>query len=185
MAPTFSVVIPTKGRRQLRQTLRSIPRADDVEVILVGDGPQVVVREIAETYGCRYLETLTPTWDVGHTQRNFGMAQANGRWLLFMDDDDVYAPGAFDLYRGVQEYRPHIFKMRYAETGEELWHDQRVHPGNVGTPMWLVPNIPGKLGGWVRQRGGDFNFISKTCELQGQPIWRTEVVAIIRPFGTE
>jgi hypothetical protein len=49
--------------------------------------------------------------------------------------------------------------------------------------MLCVPNIPGKLGRWESPdypRVADYEFVRGTAELQGEPIFREEVVAHIR-----
>jgi hypothetical protein len=49
--------------------------------------------------------------------------------------------------------------------------------------MLCVPNVPGKLGRWESpeyQRVADYEFVRATAELQGEPIFREEIVAHIR-----
>ena len=49
--------------------------------------------------------------------------------------------------------------------------------------MLCVPNVPGKLGRWESpeyERVADYEFVRSTAELQGDPIFREEVVAHIR-----
>ena len=50
--------------------------------------------------------------------------------------------------------------------------------------MFCVPNVPGKVGSWLRvdpgRRMGDYEFIAETVSLQGDPIFRDEIVAYIR-----
>jgi hypothetical protein len=49
--------------------------------------------------------------------------------------------------------------------------------------MLCVPNVPGKLGRWESpeyERIADYEFVRQTAELQGEPIFREEIVAHIR-----
>jgi hypothetical protein len=57
--------------------------------------------------------------------------------------------------------------------------------------MFCVPNVEGKVGSWTgsqplvsptgrRYDVADYEFISKTVALQGEPIFRDEIVAHIR-----
>lgn len=76
--------------------------------------------------------------------------------------------------------------MMYHGPGGTLWHERVVRHGNIGSPMLLVPNIPGKLGQWRHHMGGfsgggDYVFCAETVGLQGPPIWVPEVVCVIRP----
>lgn len=73
---SYSVIIPHAGSIELlERALASIPaEREDVERIVISDG----------TFA-----------GVG---RNEGMAQAKGKWLLFLDDDDYFLPGAFEEF---------------------------------------------------------------------------------------
>jgi glycosyltransferase involved in cell wall biosynthesis len=91
-----SVVIPTHDRRAwLELTLRSVLRQsdDDLEVIVVDDGS---TDDTAETLAglsdprVRVIRHDTPR-GVG-ASRNDGAARANGEWIAFVDDDDLWAP---------------------------------------------------------------------------------------------
>jgi hypothetical protein len=75
-----------------------------------------------------------------------------------------------------------IFRMRYLD-GKVLWTEPVVRLRNVGTPMLCVPNVPGKLGRWespAYPRVADYEFLRRTIDLQGEPIFREEIVAHIR-----
>ena len=104
---------------------------------------------------------------------------------MFIDDDDQLAHGALALMRRVAEQHPGriaIFRMRFLDGGI-LWSEPVLRERNVSTQMLLVPNVPGKLGRWDNPdypRMADWSFISETVALQGQPLFREEVVAHIR-----
>ncbi len=113
------------------------------------------------------------------------MGDATGSHLAFLDDDDVFLPGAIDAMRQAACTSPVIFRMRYSHDGRELWQDQDLRAGNVGTPMIFVPNRPALLGtwaGWGSDTCGDFRFIYETVEKMGEPVWNETVVALIRPL---
>lgn len=158
----ISVVIPTTGRDTLRFAQQSAADAD--EVITVPD----------------------TTGDNGYTPRTKGMLEASGTHVAFLDDDDVYAPEAIDLMRGAACDVPVIFRMDHPYHGV-LWRERQLRFGNVGTPMFLVPNRPDKFGEWaphnpkLKEPGGDFTFITGCVEKMGGPVWREEVVCIVRP----
>jgi glycosyltransferase involved in cell wall biosynthesis len=162
---TFSVIVPTRGRKSLAATLDSV--AEQLE-----PGDELLVR-------CSRDD------EFGHGSRQTLMARARGTHLLFVDDDDQLARGALATMRRVARERPNrvvIFRMRYLD-GRVIWREPVLQYRNVGTPMFVVPNVPGKLGRWENpDHPGmfDWRFIMETVELQGEPLFRKEIVAHIR-----
>jgi hypothetical protein len=111
--------------------------------------------------------------------------RAKGTHLLFMDDDDQFAIGALATMRAFARENPGrigIFRMRYLD-GRVLWAEPVLRLRNVSSQMLCVPNVPGKLGHWESPeylRVADYEFARTTAELQGEPIFREEIVAHIR-----
>src|SRR3954469_10559452 len=166
--PSFSIIVPTIARDTLPYTFRSIaPQllpGDEVLVLCNSDG------------------------DWGANARNHAIPRARGTHLVFLDDDDEWVPGALAAMRRFAREKPDrigIFKMELPD-GNRLWDSREVRYGNVGTPMFVVPNLPGKLGMWkvVGEQGPDWNFISETVALQGEPIFCDELTVRLRPRGT-
>lgn len=186
MAVRLSVVIPTLGRESLVATLESCADADEI----------VVVLDTAR--GCRKLPCSLPGNAVfeygnfgvtgGHAGRVHGIKYASGTHLLFMDDDDQYLEGAFDVMREAACDRLVVFRMDDWYHGL-LWREPVLRFGNLSTQMLLAPNDPERLGTWephapgLPQPGGDFTFAVQTSELMGPPVWREEIVAVTRPNG--
>lgn len=175
----LSVIIPSKGREELRDTLDSIPKEKWIEVIVVADGPEAR-RNVEAIWDGPTYEVSSGVW--GHAQRNLGMEKANGRWLCFMDDDDVYTPEAFPAFQEAMRYRkPRLFRMKYDFNDIILWEREEIAPGNVSTQMLLVPNNPNRLGQWPSKRCGDYDFIRDTVRLwDGVVIWEETIVAELR-----
>jgi glycosyltransferase involved in cell wall biosynthesis len=92
----ISVIVPTHKRPQmLVETLASI-RAQtftDYEILVISNGENAEVRNASQTaaatYDCRYFAL-----DEGNVSaaRNFGIGQADGEWIAFLDDDDIWLP---------------------------------------------------------------------------------------------
>ena len=111
--------------------------------------------------------------------------RATGRYLMFIDDDDATKRHAFRAVRQAVQQDPDriiVFRMRWL--GETLWKHQALLEENVGTPMVVIPNVPGKIGSWLtRDRyESDFDFISECVDLQGEPIWNRNVIVVVDPF---
>ena len=162
---TFSVIVPTRGRSTLRGTLASI-----TEQLEPGD--EAIVR-------CSRDE------DFGNKARQSMVERAKGTHLVFMDDDDQFATGALATMRRFALENPGrigIFRMRYLD-GRVLWTEPVLRLRNVSSQMLCVPNVPGKLGRWESpeyERIADYEFVRRTTEFQGEPIFREEIVAHIR-----
>jgi glycosyltransferase involved in cell wall biosynthesis len=189
--PAFSVIIPVSGRSSLDRTLRRLGREDrgDIEVIVVSDGPQSVSQAIAQRHAetwprVRYIEgPATRSW--GNAQRMEGVRLALGTYLIFIDDDDVHRRGTFNHIRGVVQKSPNrivIFRMRRFDG--VIWRKPCLVLGEVSTQQFLVPNIPGKVGSWLRRDryASDYDFIEECVALQGEPLWDETVIAVLEPL---
>jgi glycosyltransferase involved in cell wall biosynthesis len=159
-APSLSVVIASCGRPSLTATIDSI----------LGQGHEVEV-----------LVDINHDIPWGNAARQRTMLRARGSHLLFMDDDDLYAPGAFEaIVRAAAENpaRVHMFRMARPEGLDDIWRTPTLQEGNVSTQMVVVPNVAHKLGKWGDRYEGDWDFISGTVSLLGAPVWHQDVIAI-------
>lgn len=106
--PELTVVIPTKNRpRLLARALDSVlPQLGDGEVVVVDDGSAdehaAAVREVcARDERIRLLRnphSLGPS-----PARNRGVAEARGRILCILDDDNTWLPGKWERQREILE----------------------------------------------------------------------------------
>jgi len=176
----LSVIVPTVGRASLRYTLASITSQlqEGDEVLVCGDGPQPIAEIIAKRAGpqVRYMETLRPTYEWGNAQRDYAIAQASGDYLAFLDDDDQWIAHTRDkIELAVTEYieRLFLFKMRLSGYGHSpdntvLWREAgNLELGQIGTPMFVCPNIPSRLARWIDTQdphgySADHHFINTT-----------------------
>jgi GT2 family glycosyltransferase len=96
-SPAVSLVVITYNRAaRLAETLRAVQAqtlpADQLEVIVVDDGPADATRQVVQygpIAGARYL---TQTRQGATRARNFGAQHARGRLLVFLDDDIELGP---------------------------------------------------------------------------------------------
>jgi glycosyltransferase involved in cell wall biosynthesis len=178
MSYSFTIITPTKGRPTLARTLRSATLGPRDEWLVIGDGPQPVAQSIVEAMGdshIRYTEG-PQTGDYGNARRQMGMEMAVNDYLLFIDDDDEYVPGALKTIRPLLNGYPFMFRMVW--NGEIIWRMREVYPGNVAAAMFAVPNYPHMLGRWGRGYGADAEFIKETVELWGveNVVWSGDVI---------
>lgn len=95
-----STIIPTIGRSTLGQAVNSVLNqefdADDFEVIVVNDsGKPLADEEWQQSYRVRIIDTNRRERSVA---RNTGAAIALGKYLHFLDDDDLILPGAMAAF---------------------------------------------------------------------------------------
>tara|TARA_R110000868_G_scaffold79604_28_gene226470 strand:+ start:1551 stop:2099 length:549 start_codon:yes stop_codon:yes gene_type:complete len=163
-------MIATTNRPSLAKTLESIE-------LRAGDEILVNWREVPPN-----------TW--GHTERNEMIPLARCAWFCFIDDDDWYLPGHRAIQQDAMETQPGgrdvptIFKMRFLG-GKVLYDDTKLDKhgrpdlvcGNIGTPMFLIPNVPNMLGaGFAERYIGDYDFINGVRWPRRQFYWRPEVL---------
>lgn len=98
MAMTFSVIIPCRnGINYLGEAVESIRgQAEATEIIVVDDGSTDTTAQLAASLGCQVL-SQPPSGP--SRARNLGLREAQGDFIMFLDHDDVLAPGALlNLY---------------------------------------------------------------------------------------
>ena len=96
----YTFIIPHRDIPELlSRCLQSIPRRDDVQIIVVDDvsSPDIVDEyfSILEQDTSVDLIRLEQSHGAGHA-RNVGLAQACGEWIVFADADDFFAGGILD-----------------------------------------------------------------------------------------
>jgi len=182
---TICVITPTIGRKTLKRALVSARLSPEDEWLVIGDGPQPdaerMVRDLVVIPYLRYFEGPL-THNQGNEQRDLGMSLSDRDYFLFLDDDDVFVPGAIKIVRRHLEEssrpRPIIFRMHH--DGRVRWESTELFPGNVGGAMLCVPNIRDRLGRWGNASGfgSDMQFITSTlsCYDQNDVIWSGDVI---------
>ena len=94
--PFFSVVIPTHTRSALlAQAIQSVlsQTFTDFELIVVDDhSTDETQKQLAHYDDPRLTYLLNDHSRGGAGARNAGIARAQGQWIAFLDDDDVWLP---------------------------------------------------------------------------------------------
>lgn len=186
---SLCVITPTISRPTLERAIRSARLDDGDEWIVFGDGPQPAARQAVERLKkefpyLRYRETDKATRDNGNSQRNLAMYMSDKDYFLFLDDDDVFLPGAIENVRQEMELRclPVMFKMKHP--GGLLWREMVVTPGNVGGSMICIPNRPAKYGRWPEGNGThatDIDFINENIKGFDGLIWSDKAIVEVAP----
>ncbi|MFL5348772.1 MAG: glycosyltransferase family 2 protein [Hyalangium sp.] len=99
--PFFSIVIPTYNRaRLLEESLASVfaQELTDFEVLVVDDGSTDDTQAVLARYGER-VRALRQTNQGQGAARNLGIQHATGRYIVFLDSDDLWFPWTLETYK--------------------------------------------------------------------------------------
>ncbi|MBB6192263.1 glycosyltransferase involved in cell wall biosynthesis [Sphingobium wenxiniae] len=94
--PFFSVVIPLYNRAaQVGETIRSVLSQDwtDYEIVVVDDGSRDDPQPVIEAIGDPRIRYIRQDNAGGGAARNAGIMAAEGRYIAFLDSDDLFLPG--------------------------------------------------------------------------------------------
>jgi len=132
--PLVSVIIPTFNRLELTQravqsVLSQTLAATNIEVIVVDDGStedQSGLQELVESHGGKFVYQNSSGVSAA---RNFGVTQANGQWIAFLDSDDQWH--AEKLEKQVEALSS--VSLPLILHCEEIWirKGKRVNPKNI------------------------------------------------------
>src|SRR5262245_22494060 len=108
MDPIFSVIIPAFNRAKvLRDALDSVfvQGIPEVQVIVVDDGSTDDTGAVVAAYG-RGVEYIHQEKSGPAGARNTGLKRARGRFISFLDSDDVWLPGKMNAELAIFESNP-------------------------------------------------------------------------------
>ena len=112
MNPAVSVIIPFRGRIPwLREAVDSVltQTFGDFELILVDDGSDQPPSFLDEIRDDRVRCILQRPSGAG-TARNAGIRKATGKYIAFLDSDDVFLPGKLEFqFRSMEEHPGLVF----------------------------------------------------------------------------
>ena len=124
-APFVSVIIPTYNCAQyLGQAIDSVLDQTflDLEIIVVDDGSTDRTPEVSAKYSDHITYIRQPNGG-NAAARNRGVVEARGRWLCFLDADDLWEPRKlerqlFDLLRHPEWMISFVRAWKFFETGD-------------------------------------------------------------------
>lgn len=120
-----SVVIPVYNQESLiERAIRSIPRRDDIEIIVVDDGSTDDTRNKLVTIG---MELNDPNFIVLHNRRNMGVGYTVNRGLDIADGEYIVLLGSDDYF-----YTDEFLKAMEQLDGTDLvYFDLKVNDGSI------------------------------------------------------
>ena len=129
MAPLVSVILPTYDRwPMVSEAVESVLQQSfrQFELIVVDDGSQDGTAEgLYQRYGTSLLVVSQPRRGVA-AARNLGFSWSSGRYVAFLDSDDLWRPTKLEIQAAFMESHPEI---EICQT-EEIWvrNGVRVNP---------------------------------------------------------
>jgi len=126
LSPEVSVIIPTFNRPEfLQQAVFSVLKQSytDFEVIIVNDGGKDV-GDMLESIKDNRISYIIHTRNQGLSRaRNTGIEHANGRYIAFLDDDDIYYPNHLKIMVESLKNSPYAFAYSDSIKNYE-WYDK-------------------------------------------------------------
>ena len=177
--PLVSVVIPAyNAASYIAETLDSVKRQtwQAIEVFVIDDGSSDDTVAIARTYSATNFTILEQKNSGACVARNLGLSLSKGKYIQFLDADDVLSPDKIEQQVAVLEKNPgylgvsptvHFMNgeeyLKMSPRNESFWiHDTddpvdflvRLYGGDgerwmVQTSAWLTPkSITDRIGPW-------------------------------------
>jgi len=153
MERTIGTWISTRGRNTLRRAMHSIATQSLIEgdqVLIMGDGPVPSASALCDEFGppFRYVETAL-TSDYGHSQANIALSMLESDYVVGQDDDDVFAPRAYEVIREKASFMPMAPMLFRFISPDGRWlpdgaHGNATHDGHC----LVLPNIKKRIGGF-------------------------------------
>ena len=155
--PKISVIIPVyNAEKYLNKTLESILKQSlkDIEVICVDDGSTDNSKDIVEQYvkkdsRIHLLQNYKPL-GIPAIPRNIGIQQAKGRFIAFLDSDDIWFPTKLEQQvRLFNHKKTAIVFSNYEKMNEEGLRAGRIikAPDTASYECLLKGNVIGNLTG--------------------------------------
>ena len=136
----YSIIIPHKNIPDLLQRcLDSIPRREDVQIIIVDDNsdPDVVDFEHFPGLNDSYVEVyFTKKGKGAGYARNIGLEHAKGKWIIFADADDMFLDNIGDYLDKCKNLNYEVIMFNYVS--------KRLN-GELRNIESITPKFPPKL----------------------------------------
>ena len=141
--PKVSIILPTYNRLpMLKEAVDSVLAQDfeDFELIVVDDGSTDGTADEMKKYGGRVRLLRHPENRGVSAARNRGILNAKGKYIAFLDSDDLWVKGKLKIQVAFLEDNPH-YPICYTD---EIWirRGKRVNPKNKHA----------KYSGWIFEK---------------------------------
>lgn len=97
----FSIIIPHHTKTDtilLERAVDSVPDKDQIQILVIDNSPLPIDTNLFVKRKNVEILFSDKSKGAGHA-RNVGIENAKGNWLLFLDADDFFVKGAFDVFK--------------------------------------------------------------------------------------
>ncbi|MBU4140009.1 MAG: glycosyltransferase, partial [Euryarchaeota archaeon] len=117
MQPTVSVIIPTFNRANyLKNSVQSVlsQTIKDLEIIVINNYSTDNTLEVISAFNDERIKIINfKNGGVIARSRNQGMLQSSGKYISFLDDDDLWSPDKLEIQIKYMEAHP-IYGLVYS-----------------------------------------------------------------------
>ncbi|MCT4587344.1 MAG: glycosyltransferase family 2 protein [Carboxylicivirga sp.] len=132
--PFFSVIIPMYNSEQyIGNTLQSVlnQEYDDFEVIVIDDGSTDNGSKVVESFNDKRIKLVSKVNGGVSSARNRGIKEANGRYIAFLDSDDIWYPNHLKAAY-------YFFKVN----AEVKWYSSSFIRSSANKPITIQTKMP-------------------------------------------
>ncbi|MDX2303977.1 MAG: glycosyltransferase family A protein [Microscillaceae bacterium] len=173
----FSIIIPTYNRADfIISTLDTVLHQSypHVEVIIVDDGSTDNTAALVSPYLSEKVYYFKKENEERAAARNFGIHQAKGHYVTFIDSDDILYPWHFaSAVKMIEKYQnPEIFHLAYEikDTQGNILYQNNQLKGDLNRKL-LKGNLLSCMGVFVRKDIILQNLFNPTRDLSGSEDW--------------
>ena len=131
-----AIIIFFNEERFLEEAIESVfaQTYDNWELLLVDDGSTDQSTEIAQRYLARYPEKVNYIQQEGHqnlgmsASRNLGVRNAKGKYICYLDGDDVWLPNMLEKQVAILESQPQAVMV---SSPLQLWYSWTGNPEDM------------------------------------------------------
>lgn len=124
-------IIPVyNGEKYIQQAIESVLRqpCKDFEIIVVDDGSKDATAAIVKSFLSRDIRLIHKENGGVSSARNLGIREARGKYLAFLDADDIICIDAYtkEIHSYLEEDKFDLFSFNYFTGDQHLRHGNRV-----------------------------------------------------------
>lgn len=115
--PLFSIIVPTFNRaNKISRSIQSVldQTYPDFELIIVDDGSTDNTQEVINKFHDNRIRYFLKINEERGAARNYGINNAKGQYITFLDSDDLIYPNHFEeAYSFIKKEQPEVFHQQY------------------------------------------------------------------------